>query len=224
MKEFLNTILAAVALTGPAFCAPEKSADDVCSTKYQNRISVSPNSVSFEKLSNDSWNFGFEYFKAPALRGKNIDVTTSVTSIKVGYSLPVDCKSRFIPAIGVSMFREENTGTLFATYKPETDTTITTKITVKNPFLFHGSAGISAEYDISRTLTLGLGVHGLAGGVWGGTVEEIGDLSLGLNASLPITFRFGSGSQWDARFEPFTYLLKDYANYVGGKAALGYRF
>lgn len=225
MKSFLNTILASVALAGPAFAVPDKCAvDDAPAPRYKNRVSISPTSLSFEHLSDDSWNWGFEYFEAPAFRAKNLDVTTGVAAIKIGYGFSVDGRSRITTSVGASMFREENTATLYADVKDEMDVTLSREITVKNPYLIHGTVGFGAEYDLMKSLTVGLNVHGMGGQVWGGTIDKMGDMSWGLNMSLPLTFRFGGCSQWDARFEPFTYLLKDYANYVGGKAALGYRF
>lgn len=225
MKSFLNTVLASVAMAAPAFAVvQDKCAAEENVPRFKSRISVSPTSLSFERMSEDSWSFGFEYFTAPAFRAKNLDVTTGVASVKVGYGFAIDPRSRVTASVGASMFREENTATIYAGVRDQMGVTLSREITVKNPYLIHGTVGFGAEYDLMKTLTLGLNVHGMGGQVWGGTIDKMGDMSWGLNMSLPLTFRFGQCSQWDARFEPFTYLLRDYANYVGGKAALGYRF
>lgn len=224
MKSFLlNAVLASVAFAAPAFAvAPEKCEETA--PKYKNRLSVSPTSVSFERTAEDSWYAGFEYFEAPAFVAKNIDTTVSLTSFKLGQTFSIDCKSRIAPMIGVSMFRDESKGHIVAEVEKEGQPTVSAEYTLQNPFVFHGSVGFGAEYDLMKTTTVGLNVHGLMGGVWGSDVRKMSDMSWGMHAALPVTFRFGSEARWDARFEPFTLLLKDYANYVGGKAALGYRF
>lgn len=221
-SSILNAVLASMAFAAPVFGAPEK-AEEVA-PKYKNRLSVSPNSVSYERTAEDSLFFGFEYSRAPAFREKNIDVDVTTTSLKIGQSFSIDPRSRITPALGASMFRDEGTAIVYHQVKDEMGHTTTREFWVKNPFMFHGTFGLNAEYDLVKSVTLGLNVHGMCGGVWGGKIDKMGDMSWGMNASLPITFRMGTDAHWDVRMEPFALLLKDYANYVGGKAALGYRF
>jgi hypothetical protein len=192
--------------------------------KYKNRLSVSPNSISFERTAEDSLFVSFEHSIAPTFRQKNIDVDVNTTSIKVGQNFSIDGKSRITPSIGVSMFRDESYGTVYATVEAEKGQEISSEITVQNPFLFHGTFGLGMEYDFMKNMTFGLNAHGMVGSTWGSEVRKMGDMSWGFHTSLPVTFRFGTDAHWDVRMEPFAYLLKDYANYVGGKAGLGYRF
>lgn len=223
MKSFLlNTILASVAFSAPAFAAQDKCED--VTPKYKNRLSASPTSISYERTAEDSINVSFEHFEAPAFVQKNVDTTASVTSIKIGQNFSFDCRSRLIPSVGVSMFKDTNEGLFYADVKDEKGTAVSARIKVTNPYLFHGTLGMNAEYDIMKSITFGLNVHGMMGSVWGSEVRKISEMSWGLNTSVPITFRFGTDAHWDVRMEPFAFLLKDYANYVGGKAALGYRF
>jgi hypothetical protein len=221
-SSVLNAVLASVALTAPVFGGQDTKCED-CAPKYKNRLSVSPNSISYERTAEDSMFVSFEHSISPAFREKNIDVDVNTTSIKLGQTFAFDGKSRLTPSVGVSMFRDESYGTVYSTIDTE-DGQVSSEITVQNPFLFHGTLGLAAEYEFLKSATFGLNVHGMLGSAWGSEVKKMGDMSWGFHTSLPVTFRFGTDAHWDVRMEPFAYLLKDYANYVGGKAALGYRF
>jgi hypothetical protein len=115
-------------------------------------------------------------------------------------------------------------------YKTYTCTTMTLGCkqweshTYKYPYIFHGLVGFMAEYDLMKSVTVGLNVKGLMGKVWGSAQKDLRDLSYGLHATIPVTFHFGKDMNWDFRMEPLAILLKDYSNFIGGKAGLGYRF
>lgn len=209
MKSFLNMVLASVALAAPAFAiAPDKCTGDEC-FKHKNRLSASPNSISYERIGDDSIYVGFEYAKSPTLvRSWVYPTTVETTDLKLGYTFGFDNKWHLTPFIGGNYFHE---ATNYDYYRPT---------------LAHGTMGINAEYDITKPFTIGLNVDGMVGGRLSTMIDTDAtkEASWGLHAAIPVTVRFGTASQWDARFEPFTYLLRDHANYVGGKASLGYRW
>lgn len=210
MKSFLNSILASVALAAPAFGAatPEKCVGDEC-FKYKNRLSASPSSISYERIGDDSIYFGFEYAKSPTLVSSYVYPTDVETAdLKLGYTFAFDSKWHLTPFIGGNYFHED------------------TNYNYPRPTLAHGTFGLNAEYDVMKPFTVGVSVDGMVGGRLRTMVDSDyeKEASWGLHAAVPVTVRFGTASQWDARFEPFTYFLKDYSNYVGGKASLGYRW
>lgn len=221
-SSILNAVLASVAVVAPVFGAPEKSEETA--PKYKNRLSVSPNSIGYERTAEDSLFVSFEHSVSPAFLAKNVDTDVSTTAFKIGQNFAVDARSRVIPSIGVSMFKDMGTATLYAEVRGEKGVSIQREIEVKNAFIFHGTLGLHAEYDLFKSTTVGLGLHGMMGQAWGSELHGFKHMSYGFNASLPVTFRLGTDAHWDVRMEPFAYLLKDYANYVGGKATLGYRF
>lgn len=213
MKSFvLKTVVASLAVVSSAMAAqtPEKCTGDEC-FKYKNRLSASPNSVSYERLGDDSVYVGFEYAQSPTLvRSWVRPATIETADLKAGYTFAFDSKLRLTPFIGGNYFYEAASYQYF------------------RPTLAHGTFGFNAEYDVVKPFTIGLNVDGMVGGRLSTMVNKEEDTSKeaswGLHAAVPVTVRFGSSSQWDARFEPFTYVLKDYANYVGGKASVGYRW
>lgn len=210
MKSFLKTVLASMALAAPAFSiAPqEKCSGDEC-FKYKNRVSASPNSVGYERLGDDSIYFGFEYAMSPSLVSSTAyPVKVETTDLKVGYTFSFDGKMRLTPFLGGNYFHEDVTYNYY------------------RPTLAHGTFGLNFEYDAMKPITVGMNLDGMVGGRLSTMVDtdREKEASWGLHAAVPVTVRFGTASQWDARFEPFAYFLKDYSNYVGGKASLGYRW
>lgn len=224
MKNLFAKLMLPVAFAAGTVSATPEKQENSLAPKYSNRVVALQPTVSYERLGDDSVYVGVESFVTGTWRGKNDYTTIGLIEARVGYTFSFDAKSRLTPVIGGSMFRDLEEGTVYHTNCWDGTTFESRELTYTHPYLFHGHVGLMAEYDISRTLTFGLNAKGLMGKVWGSSQKDLKDLSYGLNASVPVTFRFGKEFNWDLRLEPIAILLKDYNNYIGGKAAVAYRF
>jgi hypothetical protein len=67
----------------------------------------------------------------------------------------------------------------------------------------------------------------MGGGAASHKKHHWGNYAVGVDLSIPMTFRFGNRRHWDFRIEPFNiYLHGKNSNvyYFGGRSTLGYRF
>ena len=224
MKNLFAKLMLPVALAASTVSATPEKQEPSLAPKYSNRVVALQPTVSYERLGDDSVYVGVESFVTGAWRGENDYTKIGLIEARVGYTFAFDARSRVTPVIGGSLFQDLEKGTAYHTHRWDEKNSESREVTYTHPYLFHGHLGLMAEYDISRTLTFGVNAKGLMGKVWGSNQNNIKDLSYGLNTSIPVTFRFGKEFNWDLRIEPIAILLKDYNNYIGGKAAVAYRF
>lgn len=224
MKNLFAKLMLPVAFAASTVSATPEKQELPLAPKYSNRVVALQPTISYERLGDDSVYVGVESFVTGVWRGKNDYTKIGLIEARVGYTFAFDARSRLTPVIGASMFRDLEEGTAYHTHRWDENTFESRTVTYTHPYLFHGHMGLMAEYDLSRTLTFGVTAKGLMGKVWGTEQKDLKDLSYGLNASVPVTFRFGKEFNWDLRIEPLAILLKDYNNFLGGKAAVAYRF
>jgi hypothetical protein len=216
---FLSALSCLTVFSGSLIATPTKCDLDGAPI-YNNRIVALQSGLVYERSAKDSIHLGFESFVTSAIRGKNDSTTIGVVEARIGHSFTLTEGSSITPVVGASMLRDLEEGKSYIQKKGG----VTIETTFREPYFFHGTIGFMADYAFSNSFDLGLTAKALIGTSWGANVDKVEDLSYGFHGSLPITFRFGTGYHWDFRLEPYALLLKDYNNYVGLKAGVGYRF
>lgn len=99
--------------------------------------------------------------------------------------------------------------------------------TKHKPGVIYGLIGFNYDHEFNTVVNLGFTGKFLIGGPVSDKHQEWGSYVLGMDVSLPLTFRFGGKRQWDYRFEPFNILLSGpmlTQDYFGFRNTLGYRF
>ena len=172
--------------------------------EYHNRIAVfSINHLVYERIKTNSLYVGVEGWAVGAINNNN-DRLIAEGEFRMGYNYFWNGRDHFTPVVGGGFFKDFH----------------------RQPGIAYGTLGFLYDHEFTSVFNLGLNAKGIFGGpvskkhYWGSPV-------VGIDTSLPITFRFGHKRHWDARIEPFDIYLhgsKASANYFGFRSTIGYRF
>ena len=190
---------------------PAKKTDEVHFMEYHNRVVVfAPNHQAYERLKTDAFYVGVEGYLVP-VTSKNHNSLLDA-ELRMGYNYFCNGRDHFTPFLGagyVQNFYEQH------------------RHTYHRPGVVYGTVGFLYDHEFNTIFNLGFNAKFLLGGPVNEKRFDWGSPVVGVDASIPITFRFGHKRHWDYRIEPFKmYLHGSQAsqNYFGFRNTLGYRF
>ncbi len=176
--------------------------------EYHNRMAVfSFNHFVYERIKTDAFYTGVEGWAVPTLNYNFI----VEGEYRAGYNFFWNGRDHLTPIGGVGFFKD------FAN----------SYYNKAKPGIVYGTFGFLYDHEFTSVFNLGLNVKGIIGGPVAEKWYGWGSPVVGIDTSLPITFRFGHKRQWDARLEPFDIYLhgsNNSMNVVGLRSTIGYRF
>ncbi len=197
----LSTLVSAtVALQADSAPETEKTTPFI---EYHNRMAVfSISHLAYERIKTNALYVGIEGWAAAAINRD--DKLIGEGEFRMGYNYFWNGRDHFTPVVGGGFFKGH----------------------VK-PGIAYGTLGFLYDHEFTDVFNLGLNAKGILGGPVSKKHFDWGSPVVGIDTSLPITFRFGHKRHWDARIEPFNIYLhgsKASANYIGFRSTIGYRF
>lgn len=200
----INTALQAdVAQTEPTSATPF--------IEYHNRIAVfSTCHVTYERIETDALYTGVEGWLAPVTKHDQVLVEGE---FRMGYNFFWNGRDHFTPLAGVGYIQQF--------HQKHWD------LNKHKPGIVYGTIGFIYDHEFTKTFNLGLNLKGMLGGPVSEKRYNWGSPVIGIDVSLPVTFRFGYKRHWDLRLEPFNIYLQGThhsSNYFGGRSTIGYRF
>lgn len=189
-----------------------KTIDESVCFQYHNRIAVFfPNHQTYERIKNNALYGGVEAFYVPVLN-KDHDNMLLDAEVRMGYNFFLNGKDHITPFGGIGyvqdFFHQDHR-------------------TVHRPGVVYGTAGFLYMHEFRSFFELGLNAKFILGGPISHNHRHWGSPVVGMDAALPITFRFGHHKHWDFRIEPFDMFLRGsrlFQNYFGFRSTVGYRF
>ena len=179
--------------------------------EYHNRMTAfCPTHITYERIKTDSIYVGVESWVASAVNHHSNMVFES--EFRMGYNFFWNGRDHFTPLAGVGYLID------FQEHHHHTH---------HKPGIVYGTLGFLYDHEFNSVFNLGINVKGLIGGGVGQKRFDWGNPVVGVDTSLPITFRFGYKRRWDYRIEPFNIFLhgsNHSANYFGFRGTLGFRF
>jgi hypothetical protein len=179
--------------------------------EYHNRMTAfSITHLTYERIKTDALYVGVEtWLVAPLNNNAHL---LYEGEFRMGYNFFWNGRDHFTPIAGVGFLKD------FKEHHHHGHT---------KPGIVYGTLGFLYDHEFSSVVNLGFNLKGLFGGAVSSKHFDWGNPVIGLDASLPLTFRFGNKRHWDFRLEPFNLLLcgnHRSQNYVGFRSTLGYRF
>ncbi len=176
--------------------------------EYHNRIAVfSINHLVYERIKPNAIYAGVEgWALATVNHGARL---IAEGEIRLGNNYFWNGRDHFTPFVGAGIFKD------FGAYEH------------RKPGIAYGTVGFLYDHEFTDVFNLGLNVKGILGGAVSKKHFDWGSPIVGVDTSLPITFRFGYKRHWDARIEPFNLYLHGSnasADYLGFRSTIGYRF
>ena len=176
--------------------------------EYHNRIAVfTINHLVYERIKPNAIYAGVEGWSLFTVG--NCDRFIAEGEIRLGYNYFWNGRDHFTPIAGVGFLKD------FGAYHGE------------RPGIAYGTVGFLYDHEFTDVFNLGLNVKGILGGPVSKNHFDWGSPVVGVDTSLPITFRFGYKRHWDVRLEPFNVYLHGSnasADYFGFRSTIGYRF
>lgn len=176
--------------------------------EYHNRIAVvSFNHFVYERIKPDAFYTGVEGWAVPTLNYNFI----VEGEYRAGYNFFWNGRDHLTPLAGVGFFKD------FANFYYDN----------AKPGIVYGTLGFLYDHEFTSVFNLGVNVKGIIGGSVAKKWNGWGSPVVGVDTSLPITFRLGHKRHWDARLEPFNIYLygsNNSMNFVGLRSTIGYRF
>jgi hypothetical protein len=179
--------------------------------EYHNRIAVFDSyHLTYERTKTNSLYAGVEGWLLPVARSHQAIVEGE---FRMGYNFFWNGRDHFTPIAGIGYFQQlHKRHFCFHKHKPG---------------IVYATFGFLYDHEFTKTFNLGLNVKGLLGGPVSDKHFNWGSPVVGIDVSLPITFRFGYKRRWDVRLEPFDLYLhgsNHSENYFGGRSTIGFRF
>ncbi len=179
--------------------------------EYHNRMTAfSINHLTYERIKTDSLYVGVETWLLGILN--NSSTLLYEGEYRMGYNFFWNGRDHFTPIAGVGFLKD------FKEHHHHSHS---------KPGIIYGTLGFLYDHEFTNVVNLGLNVKGIIGGAVSSKHFQWGSPIIGVDVSLPLTFRFGNKRHWDARIEPFNILLRGTEHtedYVGLRSTLGYRF
>ncbi len=201
---------------------------------YDNRLAVIFPLQSYERIKPNSLYAAFESWLTYALIGGNNFNNFSggwigEAELQMGYNVLYTNKDHLTPFFGVGVFKDWKKEPHVTSWILVNGSYWAVNSTEKSylPLLIYGSFGVLYDHDFNSVFSLGWHFKGMMGGPtdnksWGWQSPVVG-----LDASLPFTFRMGQNRHWDLRLEPFLiywYSSQVQRGYLGLRGNLAYRF
>lgn len=192
--------------------------------EYHNRMAVfGPAHQVYERIKTDAFYTGVEAWLVNVITSKSHHWLLGEAEFRMGYNYFYNGRDHVTPFVGVGALKN---------YRARNcDCSVWGKDTnhhfVKLPLVAYGVLGFLYDHEFNSIFNLGLNLKGMIGGGVNKKNHDWGSPIYGLDASLPITFRFGHKRHWDIRIEPFDIYLHGkhvQVNYFGFRSTLGYRF
>jgi hypothetical protein len=175
--------------------------------EYHNRIAVfTINHLVYERIKTNAFYVGVEGWVLPTFSNSTLGIAEG--ELRLGYNYFWNGRDHLTPIVGGGIFKD------------------VVEHGHEKPAIGYGTAGFLYDHEFTDVFNLGLNVKGILGGAstkhfnWGNPI-------VGVDTSLPITFRFGHKRHWDARIEPFNIYLhgsRASSDYFGFRSTIGYRF
>ncbi len=144
----------------------------------------------------------------------------SLHNFSMGYNFFWNGRDHFTPIAGIGYFRARSKSCYY--------NTLFRSVHHEEFSLLYGTLGILYDHEFNTIFNLGLNLKVDVGGQLGHRKKhDIGTPCVGIDVSIPITFRFGYRRHWDIRIEPFDIFWfgkKHSHNYLSTKGSVGYRF
>ncbi len=214
MKYRIPSILLALVATQAMYADSDAAAGDQKNSwvQYNNRMNVfSINYQAYERIKPDALYAKVSGYYVPELNHTSQALLD--TEFRLGYNFLFNKKDHLTPFAGVGYLQDFHHHHHHTTHRPG---------------IVYSSIGLLYDHEFNTIFNLGFGTRMLLGGAinqkdsnkWGNPVVAV-------EASLPITFRFGRLRHWDYRIEPFNLYVHGSStaqNYVGFRNSFGYRF
>ncbi len=176
--------------------------------EYHNRMAVfTLNHLIYERIKPNAIYAGVEGWALLTVNNKISAILEG--EFRLGYNYFWNGRDHFTPLVGVGVFKD------VAEYEDG------------RPAITYGTVGFLYDHEFTDVFNLGLNVKGVLGGPVSKKHFDWGSPIVGIDTSLPITFRFGYQRHWDFRLEPFNLYLHGSnasADYFGFRSTIGYRF
>jgi hypothetical protein len=215
MKYLHFTIALFTAFTATAAIHADSSQKEQATPfiEYHNRMAVfSFSHLAYERIQPNAFYVGVEGWAAKTVTHDNRLVVEG--EFRLGYNLFWNGRDHFTPIVGTGFFKDFNRVHEHGHHKMK-------------PGICYATIGFLYDHEFTDVFNLGLNVKGLLGGPVSKKHFDWGSPIVGVDVSLPITFRFGHKRHWDLRTEPFNvYIHGSQAafNYFGFRSTVGYRF
>jgi len=179
--------------------------------EYHNRMAVfSINHLVYERIKTDAFYAGVEGWAVNTFDLFSNSHFVAEGEVRFGYNFFWNGRDHFTPIVGGGFFKDfEKRHEHGHRYM--------------RPGICYATLGFLYDHEFTSVFNLGLNVKGICGGAVSKRHSNWGNPVLGVDVSLPITFRFGHKRHWDARLEPFDIYLHSH-HYIGGRSTVGYRF
>lgn len=181
--------------------------------EYHNRMAVfSISHLAYERIQTEALYVGVEGWATETLCQGGRFVAEG--EFRLGYNLFWNGRDHFTPLAGVGFFKDFHKAHKHGHHEMK-------------PGIAYGTIGWLYDHEFTDVFNLGLNVKGIIGGPVSTKHFEWGSPVVGVDVSLPITFRFGHKRHWDVRIEPFEIYLhgsKEAFSYFGFRSTVGYRF
>ena len=178
--------------------------------EYNNRMVVFLiNHLAYERIKPHAFYTGVEGWALGTFDGQLI----AEGEYRAGYNFFWNGRDHFTPLAGVGFFKDFHKS-------PQHDHQ-------RKPGIVYGTLGFLYDHEFTNVFNLGLNVKGIIGGPTAKKQYDWGSPVVGVDVSVPITFRFGYKRHWDLRIEPFDLYLhgnNNRFNAVGFRSTIGYRF
>ncbi|MGD0665191.1 MAG: hypothetical protein ABSA17_05625 [Rhabdochlamydiaceae bacterium] len=188
----------------------EQEAEQVSFIEYHNRMAVfGPLHQVYERTETDAFYVGVEAWITEAI-GSRHSSAIGEAELRFGYNLFYNKRDHLTPFAG---------GGFIKAYHHHRHREI--------PGIGYGVVGLLYDHEFNSIFTLGTNFKLMGGGAASHKKHHWGNYAVGVDLSIPMTFRFGNRRHWDFRIEPFNiYLHGKNSNvyYFGGRSTLGYRF
>lgn len=193
----------------------KKAANEPPFNEYHNRIAVFESChLTYERTRTDAIYVGLEGWCVPVVTKHHSHHQNLVEGeFRMGYNFFWNGRDHFTPVAGVGYIQQFHRKHW--------------NLHKERPGVVYATLGFIYDHEFTKTFNLGLNLKGLLGGPVSERHHSWGSPVIGIDISLPITFRFGYKRRWDLRIEPFDIYLhgSDHSNnYFGGRSTIGFRF
>lgn len=181
--------------------------------QYHNRVVLFlPFHQCYERIKNDAFYVAAEAF---FVRSKKSHILLN-SELRMGYNYFFDQKDHLSPFVGMGHIKDfyfhHHNHLLRLRHKPG---------------VAYGALGFLYVHEFNSVFNLGINGKAILGAPVSKKHFNWGAPVIGVQFTVPITFRFGCHRHWDLRLEPFNLYLhgsKAVEDYSGCITTLGYRF
>ncbi len=195
--------------------------------EHHNRIVIfDPLHQAYERIKPNALYAGIEAWLTAAYNHKHSVILE--TEFRMGYNFFFNGRDHLTPVLGVGVFKDYERHDHRTVVEDWGYFTVSWHKRKARPAIVYGMAGVLYDHEFNSVVNLGLNVKGMVGGssgkkrgpTWGSTI-------VGVDVSVPLTFRFGPKRHWDIRIEPFNIYMhgsKAAEDYFGFRSTIAYRF